>query len=186
MASKCSIAAPGSSIPKRSPRLASKPGAELARKAGETEQRHQARRLGREKLVQRDVVRKCRRGGRALRRETPISPSRAQARSSSSVALRLRRAAATSAAVSASMLRAPAHAWRGALAAAAELGSRPRRRRVAANRREGPRRSRGPGLGDLTVERSSNASRHWPKRSRRRPRARISAIAAAETAHCGG
>ena len=40
----------------------------------------------------------------------------------------------------------------------------------------------GPALRRVARGRSSKASRHWPKRSRRRPRARISAIAAAATA----
>ena len=54
--------------------------------------------------------------------------------------------------------------------------------RVARARAEAPRRSRGPAPRRSRSARSSKSTRHWPKRSRRRPRARISAIAAAETA----
>ena len=180
-ASNRSIAAPGSAIPSRSPMPASSPAPRSRDIPSHAEQRHHRARFAGKQLVDRRIRRNPGAAREDLGDEAdfPFDARRQATRSSVRPPASSRKC--TRPAVSASMPRSD-RARRGR--ASWQLGELASRRNAAARSKFAPdaRRWHGPGRRRCRAGRSSKATRHWPKRSRRRPRPRISAIAAAATA----
>ena len=147
--------------------------------AGDAEQAPSSAGLGRKQLLDRGIGRQSRPRRARTSARKPASPSCAAARIRSSV----KPAIFVEQADQSGGQRVDA-ARRVALAEHARPWPRPaqhRGRDCAEARRAARRRSSRPAPRRSPEEGRRRRRRHWPKRSRRRPRARISAIAAAET-----
>ena len=164
----------GSSIPSRSPIAAKQTGRKVARCAGHAEQHHQPLGVARQQLVQCDVAGMPARARQSLGDEADFAFIGGGERCSSSVRPPSSSSKRTRAAVSASIASLGIVARRARLRdGGSQLGVGTRRHRASLQARgEAPRRRRGPDARAACARQDRrNAIRHWPNRSRRRPRA---------------